>query len=675
MSPPSFGRLVLTACTLLATPGLAQPADPFAPTPDPFAPAAPPAPGQPDPAQPQPFELDQIVPHLRVGYRAEALRQKQTVIPVVVIVPDTGSYVRALAAWEPLRRFPVLIDDGTPGARDDIARFVRGFAPEHVVRWSAPVLPPVDTPAQVRAIAEDTLRDVWNYGTESTPLLHDAVRGFAQVEAPGVVIANPTDPAWTAALALGVGRGQPILWIEARQGVDDALTKEEGDALALSIEQSLDATGLSWNALGDMIDTLALCLNTPARTAAATPGDWVATTDRLGRTPTSPTDNSRWAWASQVHGTSSQAAYRAMSALFLPMPAAWLFDSYPGGQPWASYSLQFAAQTFSEQGGLAVVLATLPNNGVGAWRGSAADSLDAPLVMVNTKGMRDYFELIDGTNWCGDIPFLNQPSAVYFIHSWSAFQPADRNTLAGRWFERGAYAYCGSVQEPYLSAFVRPGDAAIRLLALAPWSVACRMDGTPPWRLAIFGDPLLTVCKAQGRVADALPLAGAQDVADLMRAALREGDLATTIHLLALLGRDADAARLVATLRIEAPDRLTPAVAVAALGPLFRARRHADFQAIYPRLDELQAADPVNVDMLWLSCRASLPANATAMALLRTRIRPEQQTPDTIELAVMATVSGQRERALSMLTEWRRTRTEASEQRLIDQAVAFIRGL
>jgi len=613
------------------------------------------------------------VPQIRLGAKAERLRRRQTTIPIVVLVPDGASYARAIAAWTPLVRFPVLIEDGSASAREDIARFIRGFQPQQIVRWSAADAPVADTPAAIENLTSDTLRAVWPHGTPEAPTIFDAVRAVADVETPGVVIGVRGDPAWTAALALAAGRGLPIVWIDARQNIDDALSKPESDAMCAAVEQALTDRGLMWATLGDGVDSLALCASTPVRTSTATNGEWIATTDRLGRF--SDSERNRWAWASQVHGSEPQAAYRAMCALFLGYPTAWFFDGYPDGQPWSSYALRFAAQVLDSPD-IQITLTERPNNGLQAWRLITLKPLTASLLMVNTKGMRQFFELTDGTLWCGDIPALHNPAILYFIHSWSAFQPGDRDTVAGRWFERGVYAYCGSVQEPYLSAFVPPIAIASRLKVGAPWAVACRSDESAPWRVAMFGDPLIVLGPAQARTDEALPLEGATAVEDAMRTAVRAGDMVQAVNQLVLLGRDADAARLVSRLRAEAPARMTPDLAAAALGPLFRTASHREFQTLYPTLDTDAARDPANVDLLWLSCRASLPHDGAIMGLLRPHIRSGQQTADTTDLALLGTASGQREQAISMLTEYRRTKTDSvSDLRIIDRAMEIIRGV
>ncbi|MEO1278337.1 MAG: hypothetical protein AAFV77_05225, partial [Planctomycetota bacterium] len=83
----------------------------------------------------QSVTLDQLPPPQRLGARVRAVEQTVRVLPIVVIVPDGPSYVEAIARWAPAVRYPVLLDDGTPDAREAIARFVAAFDPERVVQW------------------------------------------------------------------------------------------------------------------------------------------------------------------------------------------------------------------------------------------------------------------------------------------------------------------------------------------------------------------------------------------------------------------------------------------------------------------------------------------------------------------------------------------------------------
>src|SRR5271157_3305246 len=92
-----------------------------------------------------------------------------------------------------------------------------------------------------------------------------------------------------------------------------------------------------------------------------------------------------------------------------------------------------------------------------------------------------------------DLP-RGRPTAVSIIHSFSAADPFDPSTLAGRWLENGAYVYYGSMNEPYLHAFRCPKLVAELVAVEMPLSAALRQGEHElfgrPWRLVYLGDPL-----------------------------------------------------------------------------------------------------------------------------------------------------------------------------------------
>ena len=61
------------------------------------------------------------------------------------------------------------------------------------------------------------------------------------------------------------------------------------------------------------------------------------------------------------------------------------------------------------------------------------------------------------------------------VHSFSLQRPDDANTVGGRFLSRGVYAYVGSVDEPYLAAFVPPALQVRRLAVGVPFLLAGRM--------------------------------------------------------------------------------------------------------------------------------------------------------------------------------------------------------
>ena len=86
------------------------------------------------------------------------------------------------------------------------------------------------------------------------------------------------------------------------------------------------------------------------------------------------------------------------------------------------------------------------------------------------------------------------PAAVAMIHSFSAADPTDPETIAGRWLAQGAFVYFGAVNEPFLPAFRPPRLVAALLAAEVPLVAALRQGEFEPfgfpWRLVYLGDPL-----------------------------------------------------------------------------------------------------------------------------------------------------------------------------------------
>jgi hypothetical protein len=95
-----------------------------------------------------------------------------------------------------------------------------------------------------------------------------------------------------------------------------------------------------------------------------------------------------------------------------------------------------------------------------------------------------------------DVP-PSVPAVVLMIHSYSAANPADPQTIAGRWLAGGAYVYFGSMYEPFLQSFQTPDRVAARIAEGIPLGAVLRkLPPEPfgqPWRLLYLGDPLYRV--------------------------------------------------------------------------------------------------------------------------------------------------------------------------------------
>ena len=617
-------------------------------------------------AQEEPSEPIPVPPEIALGVRVESVRRRLPVVPVVVVVRDARSYVAAIGGWSLDGRYPVLIDTGTLRAAEDIGRFVRAFEPDAVVTWNADI--PAE-PWEVESAALEALCRAWGVeGEPSVEALRAAWEGLGFVP-PGVVVASGQDGAWTAAVALAAGRGQPIIWLAGLdQHVNRSATRSAVEGLASKIERACEQTGFKWRELGDAIDAVSLCLNMPVRYALSGK-DEAALTDRIGRIDGGV---QRWAWAGQIFGNESRAAYRAMCGLFLPVRTAWLFDGYQPDRPWSSYDMTPAAEGL-RTGGIETTLFDTPRQGEHDWRLAASRPLGADLVLINSSGNRGFFDLRPGRCVSGDVPILDRPTIVHMVHSWSAVAPGRVETVAGRWLQRGAYAYAGAVQEPYLSAFVTNDLLVRRLLAPTPMGVAMRQTGSPLWKITFLGDPLITFGPPATRVESTPPLDDAENLSQRLSRVLRQKRYAEAARVLVMLGRDGDAVRLAAGVQRDEPTAFDEALAQTLVFPSFRTGNTELLIKAFERLSPAAAGRESRRDALWNALWPKLTGrpHADVLGLLERNIRDDNVARDAIDLAgaMRRAFGGDRARAVLMAA-----RARVKDQRSIKLLDAAMRG-
>jgi hypothetical protein len=429
-----------------------------------------------------------------------------------------------------------------------------------------------------------------------------------------------------------------------------------------------------------------VCLNIPAKVQDSA-GNILAMTDMLGRhrapegegsgekAPVASAAGERWAWAGQIAGDQSRSAYAAMCSLFLAPGTAWLFDGYPEDEPWSKYDAT-AAAAYLKQAGFETTVDDAPRQDLAQWRRRSSDGVSAGFIAVNSKGSGDEFHLHGGRGRPGDVPHLTIPAFVYFVHSFSASSLSARETVGARWLERGAYAYCGSVHEPYLHGFIPTPIVAARLSAAYPWAAAVRMDDGPAWKIAAIGDPLLALGPPAPRTdaARALPLAGASDLDHLLRQHLEEKRFAEAIVTLSLLGRDQQVVRLVGALLAERAEALTLQAADAALMPVFRAGDLDMLVAVYGRLSLAHASSGWRRDALWHKAHPRLGStrSQTLVKLLADNLRPDQIGRDAAEIASPYSRHVGASAALGMLGAARGRAHSDGERGEIDEAIAQI---
>ncbi len=425
----------------------------------------------------------------QVGHRVAGLRARIPTVNRVVIVPDEATFLAAIQGWSLAGRWPILVDDPvyTP-------IFIERFQPAEVVRLPTvkKTLPTDDNLFSALRIAIAKAWDATDFGSLE--------EGWQKLgwDPPGVVMTWEKDPSWPAAVALAAYWGQPLVLLKDHFGLpNDSLNLEQWQNLTTTVEQAVEKTGYFYSSLGDTIDTVTIVGQLAAKYQnPLNHREDLAVTDGLARNE----NGDRWAVVGWIYGTTARAVYQAMCSIFLDVQSALLYDSYPHEGKWQNYEMTTAESLFSEQG-LRVNLIQRPEAGVSNWRSLLTQKWKFDLIFVNTKGSKDYFDLGDGQAHVDDIPKLRFPAAIHFLHSFSAANPDDPNTIAGRWLENGAYLYVGSVHEPYLDAFVPPDVIAKRMDDYFPFLLAARHLESAPWKITTIGDPLMTtLAEPRGRI-------------------------------------------------------------------------------------------------------------------------------------------------------------------------------
>ncbi len=434
----------------------------------------------------QPHSVRKLPWPTQTGLHIANLRAKIPTIDRIVLVPDEATFLAAIEHWSLEGRWPILIEDAhyTP-------MFIRRFHPTQVIRLPT-VAKALPMGQELRQRLLRATAMAWN--PESRESLKQTWKRLGW-RPPGVVVTWEADPAWPAAVSLAADRGQPLVFLDADFGSPNGtLNPAQWQLLRTRVQQAVQDTGYAYTDLGDDIDTVTIVRQLAVKYQPTEKAkELLAVTDGLARHP----DGQRWAIVGWIYGSSVRALYQAMCSIFLPQETALLYNSYPKEGEWGKYAMDQAAHQLSEVG-FDVKLIQRPEASVRNWRHLTANGLNFDLIFVNTKGPSSSFNLGDGDASVEDVPNLNIPAAVHFIHSWSAVTPDDRKTVAGRWLD-GVYAYVGSVDEPYLQAFVTPQVLVQRLQMLTPFLIAARQIKAPPWKITTIGDPLMTILKLKPR--------------------------------------------------------------------------------------------------------------------------------------------------------------------------------
>lgn len=425
------------------------------------------------------------------------LGDRRTPVDLVCLVPDESAFFEAIARWDERSYFPILIDDG-----ELTERFVRAYKPARVYRWSGSgsvVEGPSRWHAALRAVAGS-----WTSANPTEPATLGGIKPNFE-GAPAMVLSNATSPMLAGAVALAAGRMQAISPLEFDVSGTSVLDERQAFAFSMRVQAAVAGAYDDYKSLGDDCDFLTLAGDYPdfyRVESEAVPGE-LALDDLVGRILPAQT---RYAFVGRLRGDAAQSVYQAMCALFLQPESALFYNGYAQwSRPWTDYAMRTAASELSS-----IIPSVDERHGADAtslsgWRRTFERGNRWGLVFINSSGTPTEFNLPGGLGRVADIP-ASVPTMIYMIHSASAAEPDNPNTIAGRWLANGAFLYFGSMNEPYLDAFRNPLLVTRLLVAGAPFSAACAKvldEGAfgGAWRLRLTGDPMCRVLPMKERAA------------------------------------------------------------------------------------------------------------------------------------------------------------------------------
>lgn len=441
--------------------------------------------------------FDPRLAELRTASVTWAIRQDQrrVVVDQVCLVADLPGFFEAIGTWDESHYFPVLLEDAHFSLE-----FLRAFRPSRVVRVPGPSRPiPTD---RLWEAAVEAVGRAWT-ADDRRPIRGDRVPSGLDAAGPGVVVSGPSSSTLAGAVTLAAGRFQPLIRWEPPERRTAELSLERAEALAFDLEKRISAATPQYARLGDPCDFITLAGDYPDRYRLPIPAGLPARgpsafDDLIGR---NHGDRGRWAFAGRLVGDPAASVYQAMCSLFLQPRSAILIDGYAPER--AAYAMEPAARALRRY--LDVSVRAGPEQAdLAGWHRAFEPKNRAGLVMVNSHGMPDRFGLPGGAGATADVP-PTAPAAVLMIHSFSAADPEDPATLAGRWLAQGAFLYFGSLNEPFLEAFRPPGLVAALLADGLPIGAAARSLPAEepvfgaPWRLSLLGDPLYRLERRAGR--------------------------------------------------------------------------------------------------------------------------------------------------------------------------------
>jgi hypothetical protein len=408
---------------------------------------------------------------------------QREIVDQVCLVPDLPTFFQAIATWDESHFFPILLDDV-----ESSFRFIRAFKPARIVRMpksTAAIQPEQTWDRAIEAVGASWVNE--EIRALDRPRGDEVPKVLGQTP-PAAVFSSPDAPMLAGAVALAAGRFQPLLRLDFAKKFLDVLSVEEAENFDAILTSKVKEKMSHFELVNDECDFLTIAGDWPY--AYSREGQNHSIDDRIGRKENL---QHRWAWAGRLLGDSKDSVYRAMCSLFLQPDAALLFNGYEeNSRPWSDYSMKFGALKLNSVVRTSQVAGENQAN-IEGWHETFDPTNRFGLVLINSHGSPTEFNIRGGAGSPADVPF-SVPSAVLMIHSFSAANPTDPSTIAGRWLANGAFIYFGSMNEPFLQAFRLPRLVGEMISEHLPLVVAVRANvgeyASDPWRLVFLGDPL-----------------------------------------------------------------------------------------------------------------------------------------------------------------------------------------
>ena len=553
----------------------------------------------------------------KLGIRSAFFARQWPLVDTVVLVPDLPTWLDEIMKWN-LRdgRWPVLIED------DYFTRlFVRRFAPSTIIRRPSIGSDLPEDPVALEALVRRNRITAWGGADAfaSGQSMNDLYRK-GNWAPPGIVATSFSDPAWPAAVTLAIAHGQLLRTLDIEfSDIGGAVDSSNTGLLKSKIDSMFDESGWTWGRFGDQLQTLTLCRAFPVRARVVLPDsarmrlpDGAGGGTRAPDPPVAITDllcrdgqYQRYAVCGWIFGDHVRSIYMAMCSVFIDRSSVSLFSAYESRDGADGYRVTVAGKEL-ERAGFEVTTKSIDHNAsLEGWRRLAQGGFDSDVLFMNTSGRSTQMELAEKTTGRpSDLPALTRPLALQLIHSFSLQLPSSPWTLGGRWLDRGVYAYVGSCNEPFLTAFRAPLQVVEWITNYAPFLVAARQyqgEMSKPWRVVTIGDPLMLIERPGvspiARVSQGRSLAeGELDVRRSLLERLRSQDPvdASILRDLILLNQD----KLAASLWDRDLDSSGSPEAEAVLPLLYERRQFSKLLQAYRMLDK---PSEYSKDLLWAS--------------------------------------------------------------------------